>query len=163
MTRKIINLSNYLCDAGSWYVASQSLWVDMQNGNPRLRRWLNPPPIAPLNYFFRIDAGRKGWTWTPALLNCYGFLITYYANPDLIILSADEPGGSEAMENENGTGGNDSSMQMPSPGMFPINLNIPILADIDRAFANFLESIGLGIPTWLGYLLLGGFVYIKVK
>ncbi len=163
MTRKIINLSNYVCNKFDWYVASQTLWQEMKNENARLRRWINPPDIDPLQYFFRIDAGRKGWTWTPALLNCYGFLITYYADPNLIILSANDPGGSESMVNDNGTGGDDSSLQYLSPGLFPINLNIPILADIDKIFSDFLESIGLSIPTWFGYVIVGGIVYLKVK
>jgi len=163
MIRKIINLSNYVCNANNWYVATQSIWPDMQNENARLRRWINPPPIQPLSYFFRIDAGAKGWNWTPALESCYGFLITYYADPNLIILTASEPGGSEVMENENGKSGGNSTYQPGTPGMIPINLNIPILAEFDKLFSDFLDSLGLGIPTWIGYVILGTLVYIKIK
>ena len=151
--KKIINLNNYVCDPTSWYVATQNIWDDMKNQNERLRRWLNPPPIEPLRYFFKVDAGSKGWTWTPALENCYGFLITYYANPNLIINQPNEPGGNEII---------DTSKQLESPGMIPVNWNIPLLADLDRALSSFLESLGLTVPTWLAYLLIGSFIYIKV-
>lgn len=156
MTRKIINLSNYVCDKYSWYVATQGIWIDMQNENPRLRRWINPPPIEPLAYFFRIDAASKGWIWSDPLENCYGFLITYYADPNLIILTGNEPGGKDEMVN-------DTLPQPQTPGMIQVNWNIPFLAELDRLLSDFLESLGLGVDTWVVYVILGTLVYVKVK
>ena len=154
MTRKVINLNNYVCNKYDWYVVSQSVWDDMKDQNPRLRKWINPPDVAPLAAFFVFDAERKGWTWSRPLENCYGFLITYYANPNLIIMTGSEPGGTEEMTHD---------PQMQSPGMIPVDWNIPWLADLDNVFSQMLDDLGLGIPTWVAYLVLGTVIYIKVK
>lgn len=157
MKRKYINLNNYVCNAYDWYVAMQtSLWDDMKDENARLRRWINPPPIEPLAYFFRIDANNKGWKWDEKLESCYGFLITYYANPNLIIMTGSEPGGTTEMIKE-------SSEQFETPGLIPINFNMPWLADLDGAFAKVLNDLGLGVPTWVAYFLIGTVAYIKLK
>jgi len=156
MTRKYINLNNYVCNANNWYTSIQSIWDDMKDGNPRLRRWLNPPPIEPLAYFFRFDANRKGWSWDRKLESCYGFLITYYADPNLIIMTGSEPGGTTEMIK-------DQSAQTETAGMLPVDWNIPILAELDNSLTQFLESIGLSVPTWIVYVALGTVVYIKIK
>jgi len=160
MTRKIINLDNYVCKRYNWVTAmiptsEVNHWVDLRNDNQRLWRWVDPPYIDPLRYFFRIDAGKKGWSWSKDLENCYGFLMTYYIDPDLIILSGDEPGGTAEMQNVN-------SPQVETAGLIPVNWNIPFLADIDKALTGFLESIGLSIPTWIVYVVVGGIVYVKI-
>lgn len=156
--RKVINLNNYVCSRYAWITAmiptsNINRWNTLRNENQRLWRFIDPPAITPLLAFFTFDAKRKGWTWTPALENCYGFLITYFIDPNLIIMSADQVGGSDAMEKE----------QAESPGFIPLDLNIPILSDIDNMFSDFLESIGLSIPTWFVYLGLVAIYVIKKK
>ncbi|MCH8035309.1 MAG: hypothetical protein IH950_16340 [Bacteroidetes bacterium] len=163
MIRKIINLDNYVCSRSKWMTAlfysssGVDQWVEIRDANPRLWRWINPPLIDPLRYFFRIDAGKKGWKWSADLEECYAFLISYYINPNLIILSADEPGGRVEMINE------DASPQPETSGLIPVNWNIPLLAEFDKALTGIIESLGLGIPTWLVYALVGTYVYTKFK
>jgi len=162
MIRKIINLDNYVCSRYAWITAMIptsriNFWVDLRNENSRLWRWIDPPQIDPLRYFFRIDAGRKGWTWSSDLEDCYGFLITYYIDPNLIIMSADEPGGQVEMVNE------DVSPQPQTSGLVTVDWNLPLLAQFDKTLTDFLDSIGLGVPTWFIYALVGTYVYTKFR